>query len=103
MKTGSSSIVESRSSNQEQPLDWWMTDKREVIRRRTLDRIDGFRPATREVVPKSASGISAAYNRRDSSRATASTEVNHFVRSMQARVPAQFGRSEERRVGKECR
>ena len=41
--------------------------------------------------PKSGSGTSAAYNRRDSSRATASTEVNHFVRSMQTRAPAQFG------------
>jgi hypothetical protein len=33
-----------------------MTGKPEVIRRRTLDRIGGFPPARREIVPKSACG-----------------------------------------------
>src|SRR5450755_1240475 len=40
--------------------------------------------------PKSA-GRYAAYNRRDCFRATARTKVNHFVRSLQTRAPAQFG------------
>lgn len=43
-----------------------------------------------DAFPRSA-GTYAAYNRRDCFRATASTEMNHFVRSMQTRAPAQFG------------
>jgi hypothetical protein len=45
----------------------------------------------RAMLPRSLLGHYAAYNRRDCFRATARTKVNHFVRSMQTRAPAQFG------------
>ena len=45
----------------------------------------------RATLPRSLLGHNAAYNRRDCFRVTARTKVNHFVRSMQTRAPAQFG------------